>query len=207
MKKYDLDRKTAGQILDVSTRTVDRYIKANKLSTRVMGGRVWLNKEEVERVSQGKSSRQDVDKVKLSTSDMSRLSIDKDDPELNTVHLLTRHNVDTSRQNRKKAKVDPNQKIYFSQIQDSHKKLEQTNYELGKMESQLQNSIPLSLHYQHLQNQKDQENKLKFEMLDLEFQTKKARVELKFQKFIKWLLFLLIICILILQPLWLLLLK
>ncbi|MBU1446214.1 helix-turn-helix domain-containing protein [Patescibacteria group bacterium] len=46
-KTFGLSRKDAAQILKVSTRTLDRYIIKNILSTRNIAGRIFLSAEEV----------------------------------------------------------------------------------------------------------------------------------------------------------------
>lgn len=43
----DIDRKTAGRLLGVSVRTIDRHIRAGKLMAREENGRIWLNKREI----------------------------------------------------------------------------------------------------------------------------------------------------------------
>lgn len=207
MNKYSIDRKTASQLLKVSTRTVDRYIKAKKLSTRVVNGRVWLNREEVQGFvdkkgsRQGRHSRQDLS-TKMST--LSRPSPDKTDSEVDTVNFLTHQKIQNQKQQDQDFKKI--QKV-LPQIHELNQNIADSKYQIGKLESQLENSIPLSVHYQHLQQQKEYEHKLRIDMKSLEFMEKKSKVELKFQKFIKWIILLALICILILQPLWLLLLK
>lgn len=47
----DIDRKTAGRLLGVSVRTIDRYIERGRLNSRQTRGRVWLNKKEVMQLS------------------------------------------------------------------------------------------------------------------------------------------------------------
>ena len=44
---YSIDRKTAAKLLKISIRTLDRYIQADKLSTRKDDGRIWLSKSEI----------------------------------------------------------------------------------------------------------------------------------------------------------------
>lgn len=44
----DINRKTAGELLGISVRTIDRYIRRGKLSARIgENGRIWLDKKEV----------------------------------------------------------------------------------------------------------------------------------------------------------------
>ena len=50
---HDIDRKTAGDMLGVSVRTIDRYIRAGKLYARQKQGRIWLDKKNVASFSEG----------------------------------------------------------------------------------------------------------------------------------------------------------
>lgn len=44
----EINRKKAGQLLGISVRTIDRYIRRGKLSARIgESGRIWLDKKEV----------------------------------------------------------------------------------------------------------------------------------------------------------------
>lgn len=43
----EIDRKTASKLLQVSIRTIDRYIRHGKLEAYASRGRIWLNKKEV----------------------------------------------------------------------------------------------------------------------------------------------------------------
>jgi len=49
-RSIDIDRKTAGELLNVSVRTIDRYVRAGKLSARYINGRVLLDKKEIIRL-------------------------------------------------------------------------------------------------------------------------------------------------------------
>lgn len=48
----DIDRKTASDMLGVSVRTIDRYIRSGKLNAYQKQGRIWLDKKNVMRFSE-----------------------------------------------------------------------------------------------------------------------------------------------------------
>ena len=52
--KYALSRKEAAELLEVSTRTLDRYIRSKKLSARKKGGAIMLSEEEVQNLKVAK---------------------------------------------------------------------------------------------------------------------------------------------------------
>lgn len=43
----DVDRKVAGKMLGISVRTIDRYIRRGMLDARQENGRIWLNKKDI----------------------------------------------------------------------------------------------------------------------------------------------------------------
>lgn len=62
---YNISKEAAAQILWISTRTVDRYISNNKLSTKKIGNKVMLAQEEITRLKSdfdkdGKGNKVDV---------------------------------------------------------------------------------------------------------------------------------------------------
>ena len=61
--KYNVDRKAASKLLKVSVRTVDRYIKKKVLAAQNVGGRVWLNKDEVYGLIDRKNPEQALSKM------------------------------------------------------------------------------------------------------------------------------------------------
>ena len=73
---YDIDRKTAGRLLKMSIRTVDRYLTSQKLSHEKRDGRIWLDKKEIMQLrARHRVDRMDTD-IDMSTS---KMSIDKMD--------------------------------------------------------------------------------------------------------------------------------
>jgi len=51
--QYTVDREEGAVQLNMSTRTVDRYIRAGKIRSKKIGKKVFLHAEDVERISQG----------------------------------------------------------------------------------------------------------------------------------------------------------
>ncbi|MBI4994398.1 hypothetical protein HZC21_01985 [Candidatus Peregrinibacteria bacterium] len=106
----DIDRKTASQLLSISIRTIDRYIRRGKLSARIgENGRIWLDRKEV--------------------MDLPRLEpfakISK------TTKIDNRHSYDNI--NFYRDLYEESKKA----LGDYHQKLEQANYRIGQLESQI----------------------------------------------------------------------
>ena len=58
MLAYDISRKTASKLLRVTSRSIDRYIRAGKLSARRIQGRIWLSREDLISFQRGHSLKE-----------------------------------------------------------------------------------------------------------------------------------------------------
>lgn len=110
----DIDRRTASQLLNVSMRTIDRYIRRGKLSARIgQNGRIWLDKREV--------------------MDLPRL--EPLPPAPKPTQIDNRHSNDN---------ISFYKDLYEEAkkaISEYHQKLEQSNYRIGQLESQIMHPI------------------------------------------------------------------
>ncbi|MBI5413681.1 helix-turn-helix domain-containing protein [Candidatus Peregrinibacteria bacterium] len=116
----DIDRKTASKILSVSVRTIDRYIRSGKIAAYQRNGRIWLNKREI--VAFPKSQESFV-----------KQAID------------IRNTVQPRRTVSPIADIGFYKDLYEEaqrMIQEHQQKLEQANYRIGQLESQILNHQP-----------------------------------------------------------------
>lgn len=116
----DIDRKTASKLLNVSVRTIDRYIRSGKIVARQKNGRIWLNKKEILTFpnSQESSVKQTVD---------------------------MRNTVQPRRVVSPIADISFYKDLYEEaqrMIHEYQQKLEQANYRIGQLESQILNHQP-----------------------------------------------------------------
>ena len=207
-KMYSLSREAAGKLLKVSVRTVDRYIKAKKMSTQVVDGRIWLNKEEVEGfiVDKGKVVR--VDSVNMSTS---RMSIDDDVDKLDNVEVVNQDLVDnmsTKRERPRSLNQNETYKNLFlelkEEIKEKQDRLEIANYRVGQLEAQIRNSIPMLEYHREKYEIKKAEDELKNQLTESSNLIKRLSLSIKYEKFSKRIFVIILLIILALQPLWLL---
>lgn len=221
-KQYNLDRKAASKLLKVSIRTLDRYIKNKKLSTEVVGGHIWLKKEEVASFKSRQVSTPSIDNSTLSTSYMSidnRVdNVDNEVDKVDNIEIIDQENLEEnyltqSIKKRKRPVGESENQIYKKlyeeikqEVLEKQERLEMANYRVGQLEAQVRNSIPL-LQY----NMK----KFEIEKVEVELKTKLEEKEndinniskkLKIEKFNKTIFVITLLTILALQPLWLLLL-
>lgn len=114
----DIDRKTASKILGVSIRTIDRHIRDGKFLARRENGRIWLDKKEIKR------SRHNDESVQ-------RQSIDRP------------YGLYNPAQQKKEANADFYKDLYNeakAALAEYRQKLDQANYRIGQLESQVLHS-------------------------------------------------------------------
>lgn len=113
----NIDRKTASKILGVSIRTIDRYIRGGKLFANVDNGRIWLDKKEIMNM--------------------------KNPAQVIPVKTIDNRQPTLSAHSSPKAKIVDNdfyRDLYEEAkraLSDYQQKLEQSNYRIGQLESQI----------------------------------------------------------------------
>jgi hypothetical protein len=205
IQQYNLDRKAASKLLKVSVRTVDRYIKKKVLTAQNIGGRVWLNKDEIYSAF-GKGTLSTIDnEVDTSTSIMS-IDIPVDKTGRNNEFVST---PEIEKNVKRSDSSQFYQKLYEEtreELREKQERLEIANYRVGQLEAQLKNSIPL-LEYHRESSEKKLE---KAKLLEQKELTEKALIQttkkLRFEEYNKKLILTILLILLALQPLWLLLL-
>ncbi len=133
---FTISRKEAAKKMKVSTRTLDRYIKKKKLSSKNIAGRIFLNIEEVTAFAKKKRKHRSVGKKK---------SYNKTVRAQEVPDVLVESDVDFV------SKVE--NRIYknlYDEVQSDLKgfqqRLEGANYRVGQLEAQLESSVPLPEH-------------------------------------------------------------
>lgn len=136
---YSLSREDAAEILGVSTRSIDRYIKSGKISTEKQGRKLMLSDDDVENIKTWGKSKQ-----KIIMPDEVFNSEKKDDKIEENEYIETKEievkdeNISTS--------LDM---IYFDmkqEIKTKDMKIAELSYKLWKLEEVAKNSISISDH-------------------------------------------------------------
>ena len=212
-KQYNFSREAASRLLKASIRTLDRYIKSKKLSSQVIGGRIWLNKEEIDDFKQEKVRGVTIDKVDMSTSKMSIDSrVDKVDDDMDNVdnsEVIEQEPVNIL--STQKRKIDPGNEIYkklYTELKEElnikQERLEIANYRVGQLECQVRNSVPMLEYHKENYEKKRTEETLKTQIEESTTFIKTLSLKLKYAQFNKRIFLILLLVILALQPLWLL---
>jgi hypothetical protein len=158
--KFTLTRNDAANILDVSTRTLDRYIRGKKLSARKKGGAILLSEEEINNFKVSKF--QNMHGASPKTEDRAHRHVDGTQGEriqkildadtgvIEEKVVEAKAEVATKAIAKKGAREEVFEELYDlsrREIREYHNKLEASNYRLGQIETQLKHSVPL-LDYQ-----------------------------------------------------------
>ena len=154
--KFSLTRKDAADILEVSTRTLDRYIRGKKLTARKKGGAILLSEEEINNFkvskfqnmhgaspkSEGRVHRH----VDGTQGERVQKILDADTGVIEEKVVAPKAAVATKAIAKKGAREAVFEELYDlsrREIREYHNKLEASNYRLGQIETQLKHSVPL----------------------------------------------------------------
>ncbi|QQR54458.1 helix-turn-helix domain-containing protein [Candidatus Peregrinibacteria bacterium] len=152
--KFTLSRQDAADLLAVSTRTLDRYIRSKRLSSRKKGGSILLSEEEVNnlKVSQfqnmhgaspeveGRAHRH-IDSV-AARQNATIFDAETGTVEENPVAVAAPAKSGVAKGEREKV-FEELYDLSRREVREYHNKLEAANYRLGQMEMQLKHSVPL----------------------------------------------------------------
>ena len=139
-KTFTISRNQASKILKVSTRTLDRYIKTKKLSSKNIAGRIFLNEQELTNFAKKRRAHR---KIKYRQPQVKRAVADITESPI--PDILIESDVDFV------GKVE--NRIYknlYDEVQRDLKgfqqRLEGANYRVGQLEAQLESSVPMKDH-------------------------------------------------------------
>lgn len=181
---FNLDRHAASKLLNVSLRTIDRYMATGKLSHIKSRGRVWLSKEEILKLA----NQFDINDTPVpEETAWIPATIMTDIPDENVIFNETKEkifNTDFFRQEAKTdtvdmAKVDirtvhhqeiEDLKLELNETKKKYKetkekltevtsRLEQSQYRIGQLESQMATMVPL-FEFQKQQEQTKRQHEL-----------------------------------------------
>ena len=206
---YNIDRKAAGKLLKVSMRTVDRYVKAKKLSIKIINGRVWLNRAEILDFKSRQEAPVNIDRIIVSTSGM---SIDDDVDRMDrvdNVEVFENENFEkfSSKRSENSLSNEVYKKLYIDakeELQEKQERLEIANYRVGQLEAQVKNSIPLLEYHRENYERKKVEEEFASKINESITNLKKLGLEVKIATFKKRMAVIILFTVLALQPLWLL---
>ncbi|MFN7160918.1 MAG: helix-turn-helix domain-containing protein [Candidatus Gracilibacteria bacterium] len=170
---YNVDRKEASDFLQVSERTVDRYIRAGKLTFKKVGHHVYLSKDELESLKN--TLVQNVEQVSIVSESKAH--------EQKAVAPI-----DLSSASYKDIENQIFKNLYDNTKQELDKKqreVEILNYRLGKIEFEIKNTVPLLEYSKEKDTLEDQNAELKSLMEVKEKELSEAFQSLRIERKIK----------------------
>ena len=155
MEYYTLDRKTVADMLNISTRTLDRYVAKKTFSTKRIKGKVFFHAKEIEdflqeqntesidisRHSQAKRLRQVQDGFSEHVSQNNyQNSMSNSASKEVSKHIVPQEQLELQMERDMYKKLyEKTQELHVSQLE----KLQQASYRVGELEQKLQSSVPL----------------------------------------------------------------
>ncbi|MBX9809836.1 hypothetical protein K2X92_05590 [Candidatus Gracilibacteria bacterium] len=135
---FSLDREGASRRLGVSSRTIDRHIQAERIRTRRIGKKMFLEEEDVEALRMADPARREEDYIVISD--------DNKTTEMPEIVTSSSTAVDTKHHQNHNAALAEIVRIYEDAravIAEKDVTIQNLSYKLGKIESELANSVPV----------------------------------------------------------------
>lgn len=205
-KRYSLSREAASKLLKVSIRTLDRYVKAKRVSSQIVDGRIWLDKDEI---SEFKNIKDRVVRVDTGHVSIAGVSMDKGVDSVDSFEVFSRDSVDpvSTKHERPRAGGNETYKNLFlelkEELQEKQERLEIANYRVGQLEAQLRSSMPLLEYHREKYESKKAEDELKTQLSDSSNMIRHLSLSNKYERFSKRIFIIILLIVLALQPLWL----
>ncbi|NRH21148.1 hypothetical protein HOO68_03830 [Candidatus Gracilibacteria bacterium] len=130
---FSLDRDGASRRLGVSSRTIDRHIQAERIRTRRIGKKMFLEEDDVEALRMADPARREEDYTIVESSEERKV------PEIVTP---IKEMIDPKQNNVALAEIVRIYEDARSLIAEKDATIQTLSYKLGKIESELANSIP-----------------------------------------------------------------
>ncbi len=132
---FSLDRDGASRRLGVSSRTIDRHIQANRIRTRRIGKKMFLEEEDVEALRMADPARREEDYVIMETK--------SDRESISELTPTPQHFMESKQNNAALSEIVRFYEDAKSLIAEKDATIQTLSYKLGKIESELANSVPV----------------------------------------------------------------
>lgn len=166
---YTISREAAANYLNVSTRTIDRYVKSGKLSYKKIANKVILAKEQVDELkAEFAMIQQDgYQSEVLSGDDMMN---DTPRSTSTTVQPMSTHNLNSASIRQLDQKMDKFFELVKNKdivLEDKNKMIFVLQQKLGELEGKLKHMIALPAYHEEKQNLLQEKEKLEQKVRDL----------------------------------------
>ena len=137
---FSLDRDGASRRLGVSSRTIDRHIQAGRIRTRRIGKKMFLEEDDIEILRMTDPARREEDYIIINDDTLDTTISESARPEF---VARTRTMVNTNHDNSTLMEVVRIYEDARDQIAKKDSIIQELSYKLGKIETELSNSVPV----------------------------------------------------------------
>lgn len=166
ISNYKLTRSDAASFLDISTRTLDRYIRSGKLSYKKISNRVYLSKDEISGLKEEIYSW--VNKDIYYTDVIWNKKYDSDENAIQNPESFTNENLEN----------------FYNILREKDKQIEEKNQliytiqkKIWEYQTKLQNTVALPDYKAEKENHNIEREKLKLEKQQIDEELRKERIK------------------------------
>jgi len=191
---YNLTRQQAADKLNISTRSIDRYIKAGKIRAKKIWKIVYVNSEDIDILAWNNQTT--TQKVIITSSNENETITNKNQEKISNKEIINKAEYDKL--------TTTFEKIYSSLRNDIQKKdetIQKLSIKLGRMEEILKNSVNIIDYKKSQFLLEESKNNLNKELNNLKKEKENLAKELKYEKTTNKLLVLFLIILLIIAGL------
>lgn len=192
-----VDRDEASEILKVSTRTLDRYIRKFRFKTRKDGRRVLIKRVDVDRVIQDHIGQY---------LDTSSTMVDKKlDNKKNVQDVSTIEVKDVKVENVKRVEKEERvyQNLYIEtkrELKEKQDRLDAATYRVGQLESEVKNMVPLLDFSRKEKELREAKNAIEQKELERLQEVEKMESKFRNERIAKWIYLTLVGMLLVAEP-------
>ncbi len=227
-----IDRKKSAEILQISIRTLDRYIQKGMINKKEIGGRIFINVKDLKplipksRFGQITSNEiDDIEEIKSNSDKSSKTEYSNTEENQSSETESATEIGDNQYISSTPSKISSEdntiyEKLYeeaVTELKVKQERLEGANYRVGQLESQLKESVPLLNYKKAIAEEKNKRQELESLISDFEHNTEvlsqtldsqnteldQIQQNFQIEKNIKNIFLIILIILFLLQPFWL----
>ncbi len=184
-----VDRDEASKILNVSTRTIDRYVRKFKLKTRKDGRRILIKRDDVDKIIQDQIG-QFVDLKNKNLADARAEKLDKQ----NTSIAVKDLKVESSKKGEKIEKSKKNEEQVYrnlynetkAELKEKQERLDAATYRVGQLESQVESMVPMLEYTRKEKELKEAKGAIEQKEIEKIQIVSKLENQLRSERIVKW---------------------
>lgn len=197
-----VDREEASEILKVSTRTVDRYIRKHKFKTRKDGRRVLMKRADVDRIIQEQIG-QFVEQKNINLDK----KVDSNNAQSETQITVKDVKVESVKKSADKEKSQKEEAVYKNlyteakkELKEKQERLDAATYRVGQLESQVKSMVPMLEYSKKEKELKEARGTIEQKEIEKLQVLNKMENRLKNERMAKWIYLSLVGMLLVIQP-------